>query len=71
MWQRAPSMGIVDGPTEVHQVTIARQLLRQYAPYEGVWPPYWLPPRIEEARARYADVLAAHEAEKAETAASR
>jgi len=25
LWARAPQMGIMDGPTEVHQITVARQ----------------------------------------------
>jgi acyl-CoA dehydrogenase len=62
LWARAPQMGIMDGPTEVHQITVARQTLREYQAYEGVFPPYWLPPRIAAAQARYRDVLDAIEA---------
>jgi acyl-CoA dehydrogenase len=58
MWERAPQMGIMDGPTEVHQITVARRTLREYEAYEGVFPPYWLPPRIAAARDRYREVLA-------------
>jgi acyl-CoA dehydrogenase len=57
MWERAPQMGIMDGPTEVHQITVARQTLREYEAYEGVYPPYWLPPRIAAARTRYREVI--------------
>jgi acyl-CoA dehydrogenase len=57
MWQSLPSMGIVDGPTEVHQVTIARQLLKDHQAATGVWPSTWLPPRVEESRHRYADAI--------------
>jgi acyl-CoA dehydrogenase len=57
MWMLAPTMGIVDGPTEVHQITIARQVLKDYRPAESMFPSAWLPPRIEEARARFAGVL--------------
>lgn len=63
LWARAPQMGIMDGPTEVHQITVARQTLREYEAYEGVFPPYWLPPRIAAARERYRDVLDAIEAD--------
>jgi acyl-CoA dehydrogenase len=63
MWARAPQMGIMDGPTEVHQVTVARQTLRDYEAYEGVFPPYWLPPRIAAAQARFRDVLDAMQAD--------
>jgi acyl-CoA dehydrogenase len=58
MWQGLPSMGIVDGPTEVHQVTIARQLLKDYAPADGLWPNEWLPPKVAAAKQRYADAVA-------------
>jgi acyl-CoA dehydrogenase len=59
MWERAPQMGIMDGPTEVHQITVARRTLREYEAYEGVFPPYWLPPRVAAARERFRDVIAA------------
>jgi acyl-CoA dehydrogenase len=62
MWERAPQMGIMDGPTEVHQITVARQTLREYEAYEGVYPPYWLPPRIAAARTRYREVIDAMQA---------
>jgi acyl-CoA dehydrogenase len=54
-WMYAPQMGVTDGPTEVHKVTLARQVLKQYSPAPGLWPTRYLPPRIEEARARYAE----------------
>ena len=57
MWAMLPVMGIADGPTEVHKVTIARQVLKQYEPYEGLWPPEHLPERRAAARARFADLL--------------
>ena len=50
-------MGIADGPTEVHKVTIARQVLKEYKPYEGLWPPAHLPPRRAAAPAKFADLL--------------
>jgi acyl-CoA dehydrogenase len=45
------SLALADGPTEVHQVTVARQLLRGYKPAEGQWPSAHIPTRREEARA--------------------
>jgi acyl-CoA dehydrogenase len=57
MWAMLPVMGIADGPTEVHKVTIARQVLKQYEPYEGLWPPEHLPERRAEAKAKFADLL--------------
>jgi acyl-CoA dehydrogenase len=57
MWMTVPVMGIADGPTEVHKVTVARQVLKQYKPYEGLWPREYLPERVAEARKRFADLL--------------
>jgi acyl-CoA dehydrogenase len=50
-------MGLADGPTEVHKVTVARQVLRDHRPAEGMWPTGWIPARIEEAKAKYAHLL--------------
>ena len=35
MWMTAPIMGLVDGPTEVHRITVARQVLKGYQPVDG------------------------------------
>ena len=61
MWQSAMVMGLVDGPTEVHRVTLARQLLKRYRPAEGEWPSEWIPAKMERARAKFAELLE-HEA---------
>ncbi len=53
----AQALAIADGPTEVHKITLARQILREYEPVEGLWPSGHLPTRREAARARYADLL--------------
>jgi acyl-CoA dehydrogenase len=50
-------MGLADGPTEVHKVTVARQVLRDHRPAEGMWPSGWLPGKEEEARKAYAHLL--------------
>jgi acyl-CoA dehydrogenase len=55
--EEAAVMGLADGPTEVHKVTVARQVLRDHRPSDGPFPSAWLPPRIEAARDRYADLL--------------
>ena len=34
------AMGLADGPTEVHKVTVARQVLRDYEPSEDLFPSY-------------------------------
>jgi acyl-CoA dehydrogenase len=57
MWAMMPVMGIADGPTEVHKVAIARQVLKEYKPSEGLFPSAHLPPRVAAARAKFADLL--------------
>jgi acyl-CoA dehydrogenase len=57
MWMAAPIMGLVDGPTEVHRATVARQVLKGYSPVEGLWPSEHLPARTEAARRKFADLL--------------
>jgi acyl-CoA dehydrogenase len=50
-------MGLADGPTEVHKVTIARQVIRDYKPATGMWPTEWVPGKIDAAKEKYADYL--------------
>jgi acyl-CoA dehydrogenase len=57
MWIAAPIMGIADGPTEVHKVTIARQVLKGYTGSDGLWPSQHLPDRVATARERFAHLL--------------
>jgi acyl-CoA dehydrogenase len=52
MWLTGPVLGIADGPTEVHKDTIAKVVLKQYRPYEGLFPSEHLPTRIAAARAK-------------------
>src|SRR5918994_6544508 len=54
MIHAAGVMGLADGPTEVHKITVARQILRDYRPAEGMWPTEWIPGKIEAAREKYA-----------------
>jgi acyl-CoA dehydrogenase len=53
-------MGLADGATEVHQITLAKQLLKDHTETDGLFPSGHLPRRRAEARARFADVLAAN-----------
>ena len=53
----AEVMGIADGPTEVHKVTVARQVLRDYKPADGLWPTEHLPSKRAAARERLAHLL--------------
>src|ERR671918_488830 len=50
-------MGLADGPTEVHKVTVARQLLRDYRASDDLWPTEWIPRKLDAARARFAEYL--------------
>jgi len=36
--RRAASMGVADGPTEVHRINVARQLLKKVKPHAGLFP---------------------------------
>ncbi|HEY9469860.1 MAG TPA: acyl-CoA dehydrogenase family protein, partial [Propionibacteriaceae bacterium] len=57
-------MGIADGPTEVHKLTLAREVLKDYKPTDDLFPSEHLLRRQAEARARY-DVVLTTEAGKA------
>src|SRR3954469_15222542 len=57
MWTMAPVMGIADGPTEVHKVTVARQVLKTYEPSPGLFPTQHLPARVAAAREQFAEVI--------------
>jgi acyl-CoA dehydrogenase len=53
-------LGLADGPTEVHKTTLARSLLREAKPADGLFPSQHIVAQREAALSRYADVLAAH-----------
>jgi acyl-CoA dehydrogenase len=53
----AAVMGLADGPTEVHKVTVARQVLRDYKPSADLWPSEWIPKKLDAARAKFAEYL--------------
>ena len=59
MWASAPTMAIADGVDEVHKVTVARNVLKGYQPHPGLWPTEYIPAKREEARKKYASLLAA------------
>ncbi len=42
----ASVMGLADGPTEVHKVTVARQVLREHKATDDLWPTQHLPKRL-------------------------
>ena len=51
-------LGLADGPTEVHKVTLAAQLLKGYQPAPDLFPSEHLLRRRAEAEAKVADRLA-------------
>ena len=51
-------LGLADGPTEVHKVTVAREVLAGHAPTDDLFPSYHLPRVQAAARDRYAAELA-------------
>ena len=53
----AAAMGLVDGPTEVHKTTVARQVLREHSPSNDLWPSEWIPKKREAARAKFSEYL--------------
>ncbi|WP_181782057.1 acyl-CoA dehydrogenase family protein [Pseudonocardia pini] len=57
-WMGVPSLALADGPTEVHRTTIAKQVLKDYKPADGLFPSEHIPPRLAAVRAKYADVIA-------------
>lgn len=56
-WQIVPEMGIVDGPTEVHKLAVAKSVLREYSPSDDLFPTYHVPKKLEAARKKLAKYL--------------
>ena len=57
MWATVPEMGIVDGPTEVHKISVAKEVLRDRHAAEQLFPNYYLPLATENARKKLAWAL--------------
>jgi acyl-CoA dehydrogenase len=57
MWQYVPEMGIVDGPTEVHKVQVAKDVLRNVVPAPGLFPSYFVPTCRADAERKFAAFL--------------
>src|SRR5436853_2650546 len=57
MYAGAPTMGLADGADEVHKVTVARSVLKDYRPHEGLWPTEYIPAKRAKAREKYADLF--------------
>ncbi len=54
MWQYVPEMGIVDGPTEVHKVSVAKDVLRHVEPSRNLFPTYHVPTALQDAQEKFA-----------------
>jgi acyl-CoA dehydrogenase len=50
-------MGLADGPTEVHKITLAREILKGYQGSDDLFPSTHLPKLREAARRKYARIL--------------
>ena len=57
MWTAGAALGLADGPTEVHKVTVARQVLRGYRPSNDLWPSEHTPKKVAAAREKFAAYL--------------
>lgn len=57
MWEGLLSLGLADGPTEVHKAQVAKAFLKKAKPSEGLFPTEHIPARRETVLARYANVL--------------
>lgn len=57
MWANIPEMGVVDGPSEVHKITVAKTVLRNYEAARGTWPSYHIPSTRAVAMAKYGHYL--------------
>jgi len=55
----AAVMGLADGPTEVHQVTVARQVLREHKAADDAWPTQWIPRKLDAAKEKLAEFIEA------------
>jgi acyl-CoA dehydrogenase len=57
MYRHARAARIYDGPDEVHRQSVARQVLRGYAPPPGEVPSEHVPTRRAAAREKFAELL--------------
>ena len=58
MWASVPTQFIMDGPNEVHKVTVSRNVLKGYRAHEGDWPTEFIPAKRRAAKEKFAVLLA-------------
>jgi acyl-CoA dehydrogenase len=51
------AMATVDGPTEVHLVTVARQVTKEYKPSPDNWPTQFRPRRLLDSRRAFDQIV--------------
>ena len=56
-WGNGEIMATVDGPTEVHLVTVARQVIKEHKPSEDNWPTQFRPRRLLESRRAFDEIV--------------
>jgi acyl-CoA dehydrogenase len=54
------TMSLVDGPSEVHKIAVARQVLKDYRPHPDGWPTELKPRRLVNARRRFEEIVQQH-----------
>ena len=57
MWANIPELGVVDGPTEVHKVAVAKAVLRNYSAHDALFPSYHTPTQRNKALEKYGHFL--------------
>ncbi len=57
IWAGAPALAVADGPTEVHQVQVAKAFLKNVQPAPGLFPTDHNPTRLEAAKRKYGHLL--------------
>jgi len=55
--QQAYAITLADGPVEVHQLNLAKSVLRKFRPTDGDWPTELIETRLAEARERHAGLV--------------
>ena len=57
IWAGAPALAVADGPTEVHQIQVAKAYLKKAEPAPGLFPTDHNYTRLEEAKKKWSHLL--------------